>query len=75
MPASAPVQSATLDKFLTSWKEKDIDGTIGLWSDDFTQQILPSSLGVPTKSRGQAAMVYPNLMGSLTNWDVSADFM
>jgi hypothetical protein len=71
MPASALIQSATLQRFLTAWKEKDVDGTIELWSEDFTQRLLPAALGVPTKSRSQAEMVYPSLMSSLTNWNVS----
>jgi hypothetical protein len=71
MPASALIQSATLQRFLTAWKEKDVDGTIELWSEDFTQRLLPAALGVPTKSRSQAEMVYPSLMSSLKNWNVS----
>jgi hypothetical protein len=71
MPAPAEIQAATLDKFLTAWKNQAAQDTIALWSDDFKQQLLPYSLGLPSHNRAKAAIVYPKLMGSLKNWQVS----
>ncbi len=47
-----------------------VEDTMALWSDDFTQQLLPLLLGIPANSRAQAKIVYPMLMNSLTNWKV-----
>ncbi|KAG6358772.1 hypothetical protein INS49_012291 [Diaporthe citri] len=62
MPAPAHVQAATLDKFLASWKDSNPGNTMALWSDDFTQRILPLSLGMPVNSRVEAETFYPNLV-------------
>ena len=70
MPAPAHVQAATLDKFLTAWKNQAVKDTIALWSDDFKQQLLPCSLAAPSHTRAEAEMGYPKLMGSLRNWKV-----
>lgn len=70
MPAPADIQTATLNKFLEGWERKSVKETMALWSNDFTQQLLPLSLGMPESSRAQAEMVYPMLMDSLTNWKV-----
>jgi hypothetical protein len=70
MVAAAPVQTVTLDKFIEAWKNQDVEGTVALWSDDFMQTLLPSSLGVPTKSRDTAEMIYGRLTNSLSNWKV-----
>lgn len=71
MPAPAHIQAATLDKFLTAWKNQAVKDTIALWPDDFKQQLLPRSLGLPSHARAEAEMIYPKLMGSLNNWKVS----
>lgn len=70
MPAPADVQTATLNKFLAAWETNDIEATVALWSDDFTQQLLPLSLGIPENSRAKAEIAYPRLMKNLTNWKV-----
>lgn len=69
MPALPHVQVATLDKFLTSWEKSIPKDTMALWSDEFTQKILPLSLSMPANSRVEA--IYPNPVKSLTNWQVS----
>ncbi|MCJ1399415.1 hypothetical protein MMC11_002617 [Xylographa trunciseda] len=68
MPAQAHVQAATLDKFLAAWKNQSAEDTVALWSDDFTQRLLPLSLGTPLNSRAEAEVVYPKLTESLKNW-------
>lgn len=70
MLAPAHVQAATLDKFLASWKHHNPENTMALWSDDFTQRILSLSLGMPVNSRIETEAFYPNLVKSLTNWQV-----
>ncbi|KAL7783869.1 hypothetical protein V8C37DRAFT_396641 [Trichoderma ceciliae] len=70
MPAPAEAQPATLKKFLGAWETNSVEDTMALWSDDFTQQLLPLSLGIPAKSKKQAEVAYPRLMKSLTNWKV-----
>lgn len=74
MPAPAHIQAATLDKFLVAWKDQAVEDTIALWSDDFKQQLLPSSLRLPTHTRAEAEKVYPKLTGSLRNWKVSKTY-
>lgn len=74
MPAPAHIQRATIDKFLAAWKDSDAQGTIGLWSDEFEQQLLPHSLQQPTRSRSHAEFFYPKLVNGLTNWKVGAHF-
>ena len=74
MPAPAHIQAATLEKFLTAWRNQAVKDTIALWSDDFKQQLLPSSLGLHSQVRAEAEMVYPKLMGSLRNWKVRDEF-
>lgn len=64
-------QAKTLDRFLQAWKDKNTDATIALWSAGFTHQLLPASLGMPAHSRVEAEIVYPSLMSSLSNWNVS----
>lgn len=71
MPAAADVQAATLTKFLTAWKHGRANDTMALWSDDFTQRLLPLSLGAPCNSNAQAQLIYPKLVEALTNWKVS----
>ncbi|KAJ9605937.1 hypothetical protein H2200_009786 [Cladophialophora chaetospira] len=71
MISSASTQAATLEKFIQAWRDQDVEGTISLWSDDFTQTLLPASLGVPTKSRQMAEVVYGKLTRSLTNWKLN----
>ncbi|KAJ5952323.1 uncharacterized protein N7479_010736 [Penicillium vulpinum] len=68
MSDTAHIQAVTLDKFLTAWKDQAVEDTIALWSDDFKQQLLPSSLGVPSHSRAESEKIYPKLTGSLRNW-------
>ncbi|KAL7783302.1 hypothetical protein V8C43DRAFT_185909 [Trichoderma afarasin] len=70
MPAPADVQTDTLNKFLAAWETNNIEDTVALWSDDFTQQLLPLSLGIPENSRAKAEIAYPRLMKNLTNWKV-----
>lgn len=71
MPVPAHIQAATLEKFLATWKDQAVEEMVALWSDNFTQQLLPLSLGTPLHSRAEAAAVYPKLTASLTNWKVS----
>jgi hypothetical protein len=71
MPALAPVQAATLDKFLAAWKNQNAKDTVALWSDDFKQRLLPLSLGTPVKLRAEAEAVNTKLIENLTNWKVS----
>ncbi|KAJ5816547.1 hypothetical protein N7447_008780 [Penicillium robsamsonii] len=68
MPAPAHIQGDTIDKFLAAWKDGNAQGTIGLWSDEFEQQLLPHSLQQPTRSRSHAEFFYPKLVNGLTNW-------
>ncbi|KAJ5761813.1 uncharacterized protein N7511_005195 [Penicillium nucicola] len=68
MPAPAHTQRDTIDKFLAAWKDGNAQGTIGLWSDDFEQQLLPYSLQQPIRSRSHAEFFYPKLVSGLTNW-------
>lgn len=72
MPAPAHVRVASLDKFLTSWENSNPKDTIALWSDECTQKTLPLSLSMPANSRAEAEAIYPNLVKSLTNWQVSS---
>lgn len=71
MPAPAAVQADTLNKFLTAWKTQRVRDTVDLWSEDFTQRLLPLSLGLPPKSRSEAEMVNAKIVEHLTNWKVS----
>ncbi|ETI19885.1 hypothetical protein G647_08900 [Cladophialophora carrionii CBS 160.54] len=68
MATSPAVQAATLNKFIEAWRDQDVEGTVALWSDDFSQTLLPSSLGMPPKPRETAEIVYSRLTQSLTNW-------
>lgn len=70
MAAPGNVQAATLEKFLEAWKNGKAEDTMSLWSDDFKQRLLPLSLGTQTASRAQAELIYPKLVGALTNWKV-----
>lgn len=71
MPAPAAFQADTLNKFLTAWKTQNVRDTVDLWSEDFTQRLLPLSLGLPPKSRSEAEMVNAKIVEHLTNWKVS----
>ncbi|KAK0729555.1 hypothetical protein B0H67DRAFT_638157 [Lasiosphaeris hirsuta] len=68
MPSPADAQVATLDKFLAAWQKGSAAETIALWSDDFTQRLLPLSLGRPALTRAQASAALSMMMGKLTNW-------
>ncbi|KAK3291281.1 uncharacterized protein B0H64DRAFT_410251 [Chaetomium fimeti] len=68
MPAPAPIQAQTLDKFLTAWQNQNAKDTVGFWSDDFKQRLLPLSLQAPVKSRAEAEVMNGKLMELLTNW-------
>ncbi|KAK3680675.1 hypothetical protein B0T22DRAFT_531249 [Podospora appendiculata] len=71
MSATAPVQAATLDKFLAAWKSQNAEETVALWSDDFKQRLLPLSLGMPVKMRAEAEVVNAKLIENLTNWKLN----
>ncbi|KAI2613405.1 hypothetical protein GGR54DRAFT_615700 [Hypoxylon sp. NC1633] len=70
MPASADIQAATLDRFLAGWKEFTPESWTATWSEDFQQQLLPFTLGVPAQTRDQAKSRLSKLMGLLTNYEV-----
>ncbi|KIA75325.1 hypothetical protein HK57_00204 [Aspergillus ustus] len=68
MAAPAHIQKETLDKFLAAWQTGNAQDTISLWSDDFTQRLLPLSLQQPVQQRAHTEIFYPKLVGNLTNW-------
>jgi hypothetical protein len=70
MPAPAHIQAATLQKFLAGWKKFTAEEWMATWSAESRQQILPFSLGVPSRSREEVQQVLPKLIGVLKNYEV-----
>lgn len=63
-------QDRTIEAFVTAWKKQDLAGIFSLWSDDFKQGILPTTLGIPEKPRADAEYVFTKLTGVLSDWKV-----
>ncbi|EEQ33884.1 hypothetical protein McanCB56680_006474 [Microsporum canis] len=70
MPASAEIQTATLNRFIEGWKGWTPDGFLASWSHDCTQVTLPFSSGVPPHTRASVTKLFPQLMSILTNFQL-----
>lgn len=70
MTDTANIQAATLERFLAGWKKFTPQSWTELWSEDFVQQMLPFTLGVPPQSRAQALARLTKLMETLKNYQV-----
>ncbi|KAI0126597.1 hypothetical protein BJ170DRAFT_412669 [Xylariales sp. AK1849] len=70
MPTTANIQAATLEKFIEGWKEWTPEGCAATFSDDFQQQILPLSLGLPPRSRAETVQFLPTITGVVKNFQV-----
>ncbi len=71
MSGSASVQEATLDKFVTGWKNWKPEDMFAVWSEAFTQRELPFSLGHPPQSRAEVEGTLRNATNFITNFEVS----
>jgi len=71
MPAPAHVQAATLQQYLEAWKNWDAEEQLALFADDFTMVTLPYGLGIPTRTRAQAAQVLPALNSAVTSYELT----
>lgn len=71
MPAAPEVQRATLERFIQGWSGWTPDGFLANWSDDCTQTTLPFTSGVPIRTRAHTVVLFPKLMSTLTNFQVS----
>ena len=71
MPASAQVQAATLDKYLRGWEKFIPEEMVSMWSDDCEQRMLPTTLGVPARSRAEIQSILPEIANILRNHTVT----
>lgn len=71
MPASAKIQAETLDQFVAGWKSWNPDNFLATWSKDCTQHTLPFSSGIAPRTRADTERIFPILMSTLTNFQVS----
>ncbi|KAF9769439.1 hypothetical protein IL306_013156 [Fusarium sp. DS 682] len=70
MSTPAHIQTLTLERFLDAWKSWNAADMLATFSDDFTQTTLPFRLGVPLRSREEVDMIFPVLVGLVSNYKV-----
>lgn len=72
MPTKREIQAATLEKFIDGWKKWTPADFLESFSDNCTQTTLPfkSGTGNP-KSKVELERLFPILMGTLSNFEVS----
>ncbi|KAJ9142412.1 hypothetical protein NKR23_g7288 [Pleurostoma richardsiae] len=68
MAATADIQAETLERFIEGWKAWTPESLTLTWSEDFQQRLLPYSLGVPPRSRAEAAWAVARLVEVLSNY-------
>ena len=70
MPAPAPIQAATLQRFLNAWEKWDAKEFLAVFADDVTQVTMPFGLGIPARSRVQVEQTLPALIATVKSYQV-----
>ncbi|EUC41194.1 hypothetical protein COCMIDRAFT_106796 [Bipolaris oryzae ATCC 44560] len=71
MTAPDFLQTITLQTFIEAWKTWDYKRYLAILSDNVTQVMLPSSMGVPARGRAEVEHILPILMTAVTNYKLT----